>query len=238
MIYVTGDTHAHIDIDKLNQTHFPEQVGLTKDDYLIILGDFGFVWDGGKNDMCGQDLLRSKPWTTLFIDGNHDCHPMLWEFPEKEMFGSTVREINESIFYLERGNVYAIDGYTFLTLGGADSIDRQFRTSGFDWWETESIRVDDYCAAINNSNKLRISNKPLDFVLTHCAPDFIEPKIGEYIYKTQSSIRLGDLAYHIPPFKSWLFGHYHIDGTYYHKYFPNSTFHALYNRVLDITKCF
>ena len=42
MIYVTGDTHANIDIEKLNTTKFPQQKTLTKDDYLIICGDFGF----------------------------------------------------------------------------------------------------------------------------------------------------------------------------------------------------
>lgn len=36
MIYVTGDTHANIDIEKLNTTKFPQQKNLTKDDYLII----------------------------------------------------------------------------------------------------------------------------------------------------------------------------------------------------------
>lgn len=41
MIYVTGDTHANIDIEKLNTTKFPQQKNLTKDDYLIICGDFG-----------------------------------------------------------------------------------------------------------------------------------------------------------------------------------------------------
>lgn len=238
MIYITGDTHAHIDIGKLGEANFPEQTELTKDDYLIILVDFGFVWDGGHRDKWGQDLLRSKPWTTLFIDGNHDCHPLIWEFPKKEMFGGIVREINDSIFYLERGELYTIDGYTFLTLGGAESIDRQYRIPGVDWWATESIRVEDYQRAVDNVNQLRISNQPLDFVLTHCAPDLIEPQIGEYILKTQSSNRLGDLAYNIPPFKSWFFGHYHVDAEYRHVHFSHSVFRAMYNRIIDITKCF
>ena len=47
MIYITGDTHIPLDISKLNTTNFPEQKDMTKNDYLIILGDFGLYW---KND--------------------------------------------------------------------------------------------------------------------------------------------------------------------------------------------
>lgn len=43
MIYVTGDTHGVIDIGKLGFKNFPEGKNLTKNDYVIICGDFGFV---------------------------------------------------------------------------------------------------------------------------------------------------------------------------------------------------
>jgi len=43
MIFLTGDTHG--DIRRLNAASFFEQKEMTKDDYLIILGDFGLVWD-------------------------------------------------------------------------------------------------------------------------------------------------------------------------------------------------
>jgi hypothetical protein len=46
MIYITGDTHGMIDWEKLNTTEFPEQKSLTRDDYVIVVGDFGGVWDG------------------------------------------------------------------------------------------------------------------------------------------------------------------------------------------------
>ena len=47
MIFVTGDTHGEHDIHKLNTIGFPEQKGLTRDDYVIICGDFGGVWNRG-----------------------------------------------------------------------------------------------------------------------------------------------------------------------------------------------
>lgn len=44
MIYITGDTHCPFDISKLKPHHFPEGQILTKEDYVIICGDFGAVW--------------------------------------------------------------------------------------------------------------------------------------------------------------------------------------------------
>lgn len=43
MIYVTGDTHANLDIGKLSSRRFKEQKEMSKDDYLIVCGDFGLV---------------------------------------------------------------------------------------------------------------------------------------------------------------------------------------------------
>ena len=45
MIYATGDTHGNF--QRFAPEHFPEQAGMTKEDYMIICGDFGGVWDGG-----------------------------------------------------------------------------------------------------------------------------------------------------------------------------------------------
>ena len=53
-IFVTGDTHGgrsygRFSFDgfmhRLNVDSFPEQHELTKDDYVIICGDFGGVWN-------------------------------------------------------------------------------------------------------------------------------------------------------------------------------------------------
>ena len=65
MIFVTGDTHANLDIGKLSTRRFPEQKELTKEDFLIVCGDFGLVWDGSAREIYWQDWLTSKNYTTL-----------------------------------------------------------------------------------------------------------------------------------------------------------------------------
>ena len=45
MIYLTGDTHGGIDINKLTSKSLKkENLTLTEEDYVIICGDFGFIW--------------------------------------------------------------------------------------------------------------------------------------------------------------------------------------------------
>ena len=46
MIYVTGDTHGNW-VRRLNMDSFPEQKEMTKDDYVVVLGDFG-IWNNSK----------------------------------------------------------------------------------------------------------------------------------------------------------------------------------------------
>ena len=42
MIYITVDTYS--DFTRFTEARFPIQSKITKDDYVIIYGDFGGVW--------------------------------------------------------------------------------------------------------------------------------------------------------------------------------------------------
>ena len=46
-VFITGDLHAATDCGKLMEVYFnnDNELGLTKNDYLIVCGDFGFVWN-------------------------------------------------------------------------------------------------------------------------------------------------------------------------------------------------
>ena len=90
MIFVTGDTHGEHDIHKLNTIGFPEQKGLTRDDYVIICGDFGVVWNDDACDRYWLEWLENKPWTTLWIDGNHENFDLLRKYPKEQWNGGMV----------------------------------------------------------------------------------------------------------------------------------------------------
>lgn len=69
MIYLTGDTHGGYDIKKLLNYEF------NKEDYLIILGDFGFIWESRPDYLSSEVtklafFLTMLDCTVLFVDGN------------------------------------------------------------------------------------------------------------------------------------------------------------------------
>ena len=134
MIYVTGDTHADYDISKLNTENFPQQKQLTKSDYVIICGDFGLVWDASRREDYWQKWLTNKNFTTLFVDGNHENFDALRMIPHEEKFGGLVHRITPSIYHLERGQVFDIDGCKIFTMGGARSVDKECRIEHLSWW--------------------------------------------------------------------------------------------------------
>lgn len=68
MIVFTGDTHA--DFTRFFNGNWDS---MTKDDYVIICGDFGGVWNGSPHEDQMLDKLENLPFTLLFVDGNHEC---------------------------------------------------------------------------------------------------------------------------------------------------------------------
>lgn len=209
MIYITGDIHGELGIKKLSGKSFREQRHMSKNDYLIILGDFGLVWDDSESERRLRTWLNNKHFTTLFIDGNHDNHNLIHQYPEVQIFGGKAHQIDSSIYHLCRGEVYHIDGHSFLTLGGADSIDRWCRIEGESWWSTETITQKDLDNAYENVDK-KCDLHHVDYVLTHAAPHFIEKMISPYISRSDSSMALEILSEYIT-FNRWFFGHYHLD---------------------------
>lgn len=135
MIFVTGDCHQNY--GKLTLANFPEQMEMTKEDYVIVCGDFGYWLPSKEQDFKLDDLDR-RPFTTLFVDGNHEYYRTnrdyllkhknkyeigLFDLPVEEWHGGKVHRINDSVIHLCRGQVFEINGLSFFTFGGARSHD-------------------------------------------------------------------------------------------------------------------
>ena len=63
MLYVTGDTHG--DYERFTSSALKK---LKKGDTLFICGDFGFIWDGSKNE---EKLLKKISNTTSALSTAH-----------------------------------------------------------------------------------------------------------------------------------------------------------------------
>ena len=122
-IWVTGDTHGNF--QRFTTKNFPQLKGMNRNDCIIIAGDYGGVWAGEQADGRKLDWLEGKPFTTLFVDGNHENFDLLNSYPEQEWHGGRVHVVRPHILHLMRGQVFEIGGLTWFTMGGAASHDIQ-----------------------------------------------------------------------------------------------------------------
>lgn len=209
MIYVTGDTHIPIDSGKLDEWHFPEQYELTKEDYLIICGDFGGVWNRDPKRAKHLDRLDDASFTTLWLDGNHENFGLLAEYPVDMWNGGKVQFIRPSVIHLMRGQVFTLVGTTFFAMGGGYSIDKEWRKPGKSWWPEDMPSEEEY--AEGWANLAKHDNK-VDYIVTHTAPTSIVQKY--YHAGVNHEIRLNDFLEEVDKtvqYEHWYCGHIHTD---------------------------
>ena len=228
-IIVTGDIHGN-PFQRLNLENFPEGKTYTKEDYVIILGDFGLVWDDSAMEHSCLDWLENKPWTTLFIDGNHENYDLLNKFPIEEWGGGRVQKIRSSVIHLLRGEVYDIGGYKFLAMGGARSHDIQdgilevgdprikiwkkdnfklFRINHISWWEEEIPNEEERKNALKN---LAENDYKVDYILTHEAPSSDVILMDHLLYHPDEYSKWLEMEIRQKvKYKKWFFGHYHLN---------------------------
>ena len=211
MIFVTGDTHGQHDFAKLR--FFANEINIAgKDDYLIITGDFGAVWN---EKTLKEDLMpyESLPFTVLFVDGNHENFDLLNSFPIEIWNGGKIHRIRNNIIHLMRGQVYEIEGKTFFTFGGATSIDKIYRTENVSWWKEEVPSIADMEEACDNLQQV---NYQVDYIITHSCDEkalYYPPLVGRsfqsgrFPENTLLSFFEDNVKY-----THWFFGHYHLDG--------------------------
>lgn len=214
-IFITGDTHGTVHVEKVFPHRWKEGIRLKKDDILIVCGDFAAVWDGGYQDSVIQSLWAQMPYTVCFVDGNHENHELLCEYPITEWNGGRVHRIGANIIHWMRGEVYTINGKTFFAMGGADSIDKNIRRYHIDWWENE---IPSHGEMLNGIASLQERNGKVDYIVSHDGPRAI---VNEIIWDAGLEFSVNKYALNeyfdkiakTTEFKRWYFGHHHMDIT-------------------------
>ena len=139
MVYLTGDTHGELDRFKEGELR---RAG--KGDFVVVLGDFGFVWDGSKAEQKNLDWLRKRPYTILFLDGSHENYDLLEQYPTEERFGGLVQPLGGNVYHVCRGSVLELEGKKYLCFGGAESPDKEEREVHVNWWPQEMPSDEEY----------------------------------------------------------------------------------------------
>lgn len=241
MIYITGDVHA--EFNKFSVKNFPQQKEMTRDDYLIVCGDFG-IWHDCPTERYWLDWLSEKSFTLLFVDGNHENFDRLkTEFPIVDFHGGKAHKIRENIYHLMRGYVFNLCEKKFFAFGGASCHDIRDGILYFEDYPNKKALIDDYNWRTKNGQMLRINkiswwkdelptksemqrgkdnlkkvDYKVDYVITHCPPREVCCRYGYYDVDTIISyfdelLKLG------LSFNEWWSGHLH-DNQYniYRKY--------------------
>lgn len=237
MIYITGDTHRDFErFTKKKRERLPFQ--LTENDIVIVCGDFGLLWAKDKTLTYHMDWMARLPFRILWVSGNHENYDMIEEYKSESWNGGRVRHIiRDKVIYLERGQVFQIEGKKFFTFGGASTHDVQggildvddpkfrekqaaarrsklpYRVKGISWWEQELPSEAEMQEGFENLKK---ENYRVDYIITHCcssrAQEQLRLKYGrkyEWTYEEDVLTRYFDQLEDKVEYRHWYCGHYH-----------------------------
>ncbi len=220
MVYITGDLHG--DIERLKQ---PELGKLKKGDTLIVCGDFGFLWDGSKQEEKILKWIGKRRYNVAFVEGCHDNYELLQKYEISEWRSGRVRNISGNLYQLVRGSVYDIDGETYFVFGGGESDDYDERIAEGKWWQQEQPSKEEVTGAVEN---ITAHDSKVDYIITHDAPRALNGVVDIDADK-QSYIHIFlDIVCKQCEFKRWFFGKYHMDKMIPPKY------RALFRDVVNV----
>lgn len=224
MIYVTGDLHG--DIERFST---PAMRKLKKGDTLLVCGDFGFIWNGGKSEEKIIKKLGEKKYNICFVDGTHENFKILNKYEVSEWNGGKVHHLGGNLYHLMRGQVFEIEGKKIFAMGGGESPDLEIRVSNNTWFKEESPNQQEL---IEGAENIDANDNKVDIIITHepsaKIKDFIQLKNAERTRLTLLNTYFEELG-NSCEYSKWYFGSLHLD-----KHISTTQI-AVFNNVLEAT---
>ena len=228
MIYITGDKHANFE-EVLNFCYVNKT---SLDDTLIVLGDAGINYYANENDYILKNSLLQYPITFFCIHGNHEERPENIKTYKKKKFHDGIVYYEEdypNILFAKDGEIYNINGKSILVIGGAYSVDKEYRLlKGWSWFKDEQPNKE----IVKYIEKQITKQRYFDIVLTHTCPIKTEPRHMFLPFIDQSKVdkttelllqRIADWI----TFDNWYFGHFH-------GHWDNGKYHMLFEDYVEV----
>ena len=182
--------------------------------WIIQCGDFG-LWPGWfcfvYLDRLNAALIEANVHL-IWLDGNHEDFDQLERLvkhnPRNDR-GQTF--IRSNILYSPRGCVFTLDHKRFMTVGGAFSIDKEWRTPHDSWWPQEQITMEQLQIILNQVESGRAKHRPeVDYLFTHdCHPNTpFKHRIKDDVESNLHRRKIATIANAVRP-KMWWHGHMH-----------------------------
>ena len=185
------------------------------DNMLIVLGDVGINYYLNEEDKNYKEYLKKLKLKLFCVRGNHEERPEnISTYKEVEMFGGKVfiEEEYPNLIFAKDGETYNIDGKKILVIGGAYSVDKQYRLlHGYKWFKDEQLTKKEMDTILE-----KVKGKHFDIVLTHTCPYKYEPREvfmqGLDQSKVDKSMEhfLDKIEENIN-YDKWYCGHYHTE---------------------------
>lgn len=135
-------------------------------DTLLQLGDFGYWTDDPETDGYLATIhgeLDAAGIRLFWLDGNHEDHTRQTEWLDSS--------IHPNIRYLPRGFRWTWWDRTWMSVGGAMSVDRQYRVERLSWWPGEELADADVDYAKRDGD--------VDVIVCHDCPRGVDiPGVG------------------------------------------------------------
>ncbi len=218
---IIGDQHGEFSAIKgLFKTYSPNM------NAVIILGDAGFNFYLNKTDQKRKEEIQELGGLVYCVRGNHEERPeniASMELGFDEIVNGYVyyEPKYSNIRYFIDGSIYDLIGFKTLVIGGAYSVDKEYRLirSGKNpeehwtgWFKSEQLTQEEMDLISDF-----IKGRTVDFVLSHTCPRSWQPfdlflsQIDQKKIDKSMENWLDDLRLTFKWNVAWLFGHFHDD---------------------------
>lgn len=207
--YVTGDIHGEFSRAKSFE-------GLEN---VIVLGDFGANYFGADDwkDKKFKKKFNSLGTQFYIVRGNHEARPQNI-YTIKKVWDESVQNYvyvepeYPNIHYFMDYGIYFCGGYRCAVIGGAYSVDKDYRLqNGLKWFSDEQLTEDEMKDCMHT-----ISGGYYDFIFSHTCPLRFEPTDLFLDFIDQSTVdntmeKFLDEIYTHTSYNAWCWGHFHSD---------------------------
>lgn len=206
-VAVVGDLHGAVSYtQEIINIAFGDRNG--KDaDVILQVGDFGF-WNESFINAVQKMMEAYEDKIFLFIDGNHENHPLLNAQPIDD---DGVRRLTKQVWHLPRGFRWTWKEKHCIAVGGAPSVNVLDLTSGWNWFPEEVLSHQEYADIV--------AGEEVDIVFAHDAPSGYEipgllpegtfhPNVIANAEHYRESVMRG-IGNALHPTR-WFHGHYHV----------------------------
>lgn len=164
-VWVAGDWHANTGwVQMAFRAMGRHDAQITT---VLQMGDYGFSHAGADTSPIDGWANEAGIERVLVTFGNHEDWRRITK-AQAQAPGQAI-QVSDVVWLLPRPFRLRIAGHSVLSLGGASSLDKAYRTPGRDWFPDELITEEMEEAAL--------AGGPADVLLTHESPEDAVPEV-------------------------------------------------------------